>query len=411
MVHSMASALVVLALGLPSVAQADAPPVLRVECLRTGEGQVAGRLRGIQAGRLTLLRNGREEEFPISSFREIVFDGPPPHVVPPPFTIWGRNDRLFAVRRIAAGAAAGTLNLEGYGWRGTNIPLASLRAVATRRFLRDGPAEEIESFRESREDPPVGHDRVMLRRDERRQVFSCAVERMTEEGVGLALAGSQKTARWDDVEWIVLSPSAPASAPEGGHLVQPADGSRLRVRAPELKDGVLSGEDGEARYRVNAHRLRRIRVASEAYVYLSDLKPDNVKLKPVLDVVWQPRLDLDVTGRAIELDGRIYPKGIGTHVHTEMTFATGGGYLHFYAMIGVDDTAGDLGSVVFRVLADGRSIFRSKPLGGRDAPEPIALDIRGARRLTLVTEPGSPVEPCGNFADWAEARLVRQPSQ
>ncbi|MCK4375362.1 MAG: NPCBM/NEW2 domain-containing protein, partial [Candidatus Brocadiae bacterium] len=93
---------------------------------------------------------------------------------------------------------------------------------------------------------------------------------------------------------------------------------------------------------------------------------------------------------------------------TEMTFALGGQYSRLYATLGVDDSAGDLGQVAFKVLADGRSLHESEPLSGSDAARPLALDVEGVNSLTLVADFGSAVAASGNFADWAEARVVRQ---
>jgi len=148
-------------------------------------------------------------------------------------------------------------------------------------------------------------------------------------------------------------------------------------------------------------------VASDAYVYMSDLEPESVELEPFLDVVWKPGFDRNAAGTSLAIDGRTYRKGIGMHARTKMAFALDGRYSRLYATIGIDDAAGALGSVVFRVLADGRPLFQSDPVGGGDPARSLALDVAGARRLTLVADFGGSVVASGNLADWAEARLVK----
>ncbi|MHC4592921.1 MAG: NPCBM/NEW2 domain-containing protein [Planctomycetota bacterium] len=175
----------------------------------------------------------------------------------------------------------------------------------------------------------------------------------------------------------------------------------------ELADGALTGKSGKMQYLINSGAVRRLRVRSDAYRYLSDLQPAHVSSRPFVDVVWPPRLDRAVSGGPLTLGGKTYPKGIGMHVRTEMTFALGGAYSQFHAVVGVDDSAGQLGQVVFRVQADGEVIYESDPMSGGDAPQVLALDVMAAQMLTVAADFGDPLIGSGNFADWADARVVR----
>ena len=78
----------------------------------------------------------------------------------------------------------------------------------------------------------------------------------------------------------------------------------------------------------------------------------------------------------------------------------------FQALIGVDERAGPLGSVVFRVFIDRQERFKSPAMTDRDPPKPLDIDLAGGKILILVTEFGDR----GNvrdLADWAEARIIR----
>ena len=78
----------------------------------------------------------------------------------------------------------------------------------------------------------------------------------------------------------------------------------------------------------------------------------------------------------------------------------------FQALVGVDDRAGPLGSVVFRVNIDGKDRYVSDPLSLRDTPRTIDVDVSGGKILILFTEFGERGE-VRDFADWVEARLIR----
>jgi len=327
--------------------------------------------------------------------------------VPPPFTIWLERGGRLSARALRAGDAPAAVDVSGYGWEGQNVPLASLRALAAGHFLGDAPAADKEAFERLRGEPPVGFDWVSVAGEARHGTISCVVEEVSAAGLRVALAGASRTIPLSAVRWIVFSSAPRARQEERAHVIELADGTRIPADSLELTNGMLTAQRHGARYTVQAGRLQRIQVASDAYVYLSDLEPQSVQLRPFLDVAWRPRFDRNAAGGPLVLDGRTYARGIGMHARTEMTFAIDGRYSRFHARVGVDDAGGALGRVVFGVLADGRPVFQSDPVGGGDPARPVALDVGGARRLTLVADFGSPVEASGNMADWAEARLVK----
>jgi hypothetical protein len=78
----------------------------------------------------------------------------------------------------------------------------------------------------------------------------------------------------------------------------------------------------------------------------------------------------------------------------------------FQALIGVDDRAGPLGSVIFRVLVDGEPRLTTPSLTARDLPQSIDIDIANAKALILITEFGDRGD-VRDHADWVEARIIR----
>ncbi|GAG44329.1 unnamed protein product, partial [marine sediment metagenome] len=204
--------------------------------------------------------------------------------------------------RIERGPSPGTLRLTGYGWEAEGVPLSSVRALATRRFVSRDEGEELREFQEARDNPPVGRDLLALLKDGpstplraggtgRRHVISCAVDSIGRSGPTVVVGQVRKTFPWAEVEWLVLSPGAGPKAAPGSHWLELADGSRVQAHRLEFADGSLSAQNGTARYRVSGGELLRIRIASDAYRYLSDLEPASVDAQPFLDVVWPARFD------------------------------------------------------------------------------------------------------------------------
>ncbi len=147
-------------------------------------------------------------------------------------------------------------------------------------------------------------------------------------------------------------------------------------------------------------------VRSASYEYLSERKPVKASYSAYVGPTREYRLDRMVDGHLIELAGQTYDRGIGTQSRTLLAYRIQEGDRRFQARVGVDERAGPAGSVVFRVLVDKEQRYQSPPLSHRDAPQAIDVDLAGGKFLILDTDFGERGD-IRDFADWAEARIVR----
>jgi len=364
-------------------------------------------LLGIEADQITLGTDAAEQTYRLESFREAIFEAAPMTGLDPAFRVRLEDGSELMVHRIAPDGDRETLRLEGYGLRAESVPLERVRSVATRQFFRTASADEKEDFGDLQEEPPRTNDLLLAMRDGERTRASVVVTGMSHNGVTVSIGARTRTVPWDNVGWVVLAHTGPERTAEPRHVVKLACGSTARAESLRLEQGTLTATAGGIDYTIDIDRLRRIRVSSDAYRYLSDVTPESIETEPYLDVVWPPRPDACVTGAPLRLDGATCPKGLGMHARTRMCYTLGASYDRFYAGIGVDDAAGPRGSVVFRILGDGRELLRTDPMTGNAPARHVALDIAGVERLTLIADWGDPVVGSGNFADWAEARVVR----
>jgi LPXTG-motif cell wall-anchored protein len=114
-------------------------------------------------------------------------------------------------------------------------------------------------------------------------------------------------------------------------------------------------------------------------------------------------------GGPIVVDSIPYPKGLGVHAPSEVQYKLGGicaGKL--IADVGIDDSVGMGGSVVFQVFADGEKLYDSGVVRGSDPradAHHVKVDLTGKQELRLVvTDAGD-----GNNLDranWGGARLT-----
>jgi len=116
----------------------------------------------------------------------------------------------------------------------------------------------------------------------------------------------------------------------------------------------------------------------------------------------QAQKDKSVDGNPIRIAGETFERGLGTHADSLLYVKLAGGSRRFTAMVGVDDESGHLGSVEFRVLADGNEIYKSGLIKSGQAAHPVDLNVTGVDILVLIVSAG----PDGmnyDHADWADA--------
>nr|WP_256962367.1 NPCBM/NEW2 domain-containing protein [Streptomyces sp. NRRL B-24572] len=110
-------------------------------------------------------------------------------------------------------------------------------------------------------------------------------------------------------------------------------------------------------------------------------------------------------GRTLTIGGTRYTKGLGTHAAATVTYYLGGSCTGLSTDVGVDDEAGNNGSVVFRVFADGVKVAESSRLTGSAAAAHLDAPLTGAYELTLqVADAGDGKNY--DHADWAAPILT-----
>jgi NPCBM/NEW2 domain len=186
------------------------------------------------------------------------------------------------------------------------------------------------------------------------------------------------------------------------------DGSRLGVTGARIDDGTILGTTrfGVA-IKISSNELLRVHVRTSSLVYLSERKPMRDQYQSYVGPTREYRVDRTVDGHYFRLGGQTYDRGLGTQSTTFLVYRVLPGDRRFQALVGVDERAGPLGSVVFRVLVDGKERFKTPPLTDHDALRPLDVDLTGAKYFILATEFGERGD-VRDLADWVEARVIRE---
>jgi len=193
-----------------------------------------------------------------------------------------------------------------------------------------------------------------------------------------------------------------------------AGGSRWAVQSMSLSGRLSWITAGGLTVSQPLENIREIDFSLGKLVYLSDLKPEAVEWTPffggerlpaAMRKFYMPRFDQGFASPALRLGGTEYHKGLALHSRTELVYRLDGGYRRFQATVGIEDAVRPAGKVRLIIRGDERVVFDGE-LSGGDSPKPLALDVSGVRRLTILVDFGDGLS-AGDRLLLCEARVVR----
>ncbi len=141
-------------------------------------------------------------------------------------------------------------------------------------------------------------------------------------------------------------------------------------------------------------------VRGEEMVWLSDLDISK------MTVGWgEPVADKSIQSKPLTIGGREFEKGVGSHADSVMYVDLAGGSKKFFAWVGVDsEVGGNIGSIEFKVLGDGKQLWSSGVMKAQETAKNLEVDVTGVKTLILMaTSAGDGVGY--DHADWADAKF------
>lgn len=192
-------------------------------------------------------------------------------------------------------------------------------------------------------------------------------------------------------------------------LVLTRDGAWLTLNELVVRaDGNVVGRTSfDAEFRARLGDIRSISFYGPRVNDLTLREPEDVTATPFVSRIARMLVNRNSRGGFLRLNDSSFARGFGMTSGMSATFELEPADRRFQVTVGIDDSVGDEGSVVFAVDLDGRRVFTSPIQTGRDAPLAVGpLDVVGGQRLTLIVE----FAESGNVqdvADWCDPVILR----
>ncbi len=112
-----------------------------------------------------------------------------------------------------------------------------------------------------------------------------------------------------------------------------------------------------------------------------------------------------VEGNPISIAGKKFARGVGHHPPGSITLLVPPIPARFIAEVGIDDETGGLGHAEFLVYGDGKLLWRSGFMVGKQEPKLCDVPLDRISKLVLKVDEG-PEGYGHDHTDWADARIV-----
>jgi len=251
----------------------------------------------------------------------------------------------------------------------------------------------------------------------RRDGFAAGAGEAT--GLRLVLANAGPVVNLPFSRIITIDAARAARLPAGRWLVGLADGSRLVATAIEAVDGGYTieagfGNDRPPRLRCPSGAVTGLIAVGGRVLPLAILEPASpasFEQSESPGSPWPATRGRSLVGGENRLRGEPAFTGLGLHSAARIGFSLPQPATRLLSRVGIDDTAGQGGSVVVRVrvaAAAGeplREVFASDVLRGDDDPLALDVDLGGAGFVELAVEPTAD----GTTLDrslWLDPRVV-----
>ncbi len=267
------------------------------------------------------------------------------------------------------------------------------------------PAAQV-LFDEQMQDPLTGKDVLITRSaNEPKKVSGTLVSLDQAEG-RFAVGGRERTFKLQTTYGLVLAKTV-SSGMDHEATIFLIDGTALPGNLlPSGAEHVSVESYFAESIQIPVDKISRIGFFSDRVVFLSDLTPTSQDLSGLIHTAWPVRYDHSASNGPLLIDGTRFERGIGVHARAELTYNIGQEFETFAATIGIDDAVRPRGHVVFRILADGQTLFDSGPVTGTDALQAVSLPISGRGVLTILVDYGEQMD-LSDHANWANARFIK----
>jgi hypothetical protein len=188
-----------------------------------------------------------------------------------------------------------------------------------------------------------------------------------------------------------------------------SDGSVLLASSfgiEKEKDLVVVKDQSAGPLKVPVWDIQEIKCGAARYQYLTETRLSRAELRPGMTLADAVAVDTLPGGLSMWLEGQPVDHGLSMAGGTSLTYELGGSYKVFYCRTGIADGSPAGARLRFLVFVDGTEVFRSPDRASGEGAVDVAVDLAGARKITLRVELAGAADP-RLLSVWVNPVLVK----
>lgn len=354
--------------------------------------RVSGELMDLSRSSLVIVADGKSSTFAREDLLRLDFRAP-------------TSAKLPIVVRLTDGSRFGADKFESNGQTATvdgafgtlSIPVENLAAV----LLVEDPQEAADFTAHSSEKPRA--DRIVIAREGRRLLLDGIIGSVGREKIEFTLDGDVLPINRSRAKALYFAQKN--VAPKPAALVTDRRGDLWAASEWSWKNGVAFKSSSGFDRTIALDSLASIDLSAGRVVYLSDLEPSLMQHTPALDHPWPMRRDQGSFGGPLELQGRIFAKGLVLHSRTVAEYNLGGEFRRFQSLVGISRSAGPVGDTDVTITADGKPLWKRR-VRADHATHDLGFEIAGVKTLRLEVDFGRNLD-LGDHVTFADAKVLK----
>lgn len=358
--------------------------------------RVRGELVSADANQWKIRRDGKEEILPVDEVLNVeVVSG-----VKPAKALGSEVALLDGSQLLATQVTldSGTLVTETPGLGTRKLARTSVSSI---RFLPAAAQEQAWRDLLSKERK---QDLLVVKKTDVLDFVEGVISKVTATDVVVLLDGDPVRLKRDKVFGLIFFQRKAVTTSAPG-LVELSSGDKLAAQQVTSEGGQITvklaaGDDVQ----VPLASVLRIDL-SRAKIWLSDLKPRDIKHEDVFIDKWREyNNDKDIYGGPLILGDTQFHRGVCIRSKTSLRYRLEGDYARFKAWMGIQK--GFNGDVHVELSLDGAKVLEADVAPGKPA-QPIDLDVTGKFVLEVLVDYGSNQDDQGDHLVLGHARLTR----
>ncbi len=387
-----------------------APPEFRVQTL--DDRTVTGSITALDAKQVTVRTSAGPVSLRIDELLAVFAQKkptPPPNETPDEPTIRielvdgsSLTARAYSVRD---GRAQVTL-LDG---QAIDVPVSGVAVVRLQQQSEQLAADWVRIL-----DLEVETDLLVVRKDEAIDYHRGLLRDVTEAVVNFELEGEVLPVKRSKIHALVYYRPPTGKLPPAVCRLVDGAGSQWSVRSLAGSDDLTWTTCGGVTMTRPMATIAQLDFSRGKVVFLGDLRPESTSFTPffgsgentpLLARFHAPRVDGSLESGPLRLNKKEYGKGIALHSRTKVVYRLPDRFRRFEAIVGIDDAVRPQGNVRLVISGDDKVLLEAT-VTGTDPPKPIALDLTGVRRLSVLVDFGTQLDVADHL-DLCEARIIK----